>query len=97
MKRVFPSALLVVVAILSFAAIFAGESYGRLRELSALLSSQKDSNQRLKDNVTALKQEVFALEHDSRTLEKAARNELVLARPDEMVFIFEDKEINRGK
>ena len=92
MKRVLPSALLVIVAILSFAAIFAGESYGRLSELRGLLGEQKESNQTLKENVASLKKEVFDLEHDSRVLEKAARNELVLARPNEMVFIFEDQE-----
>jgi cell division protein FtsB len=91
MKRVFPSALLVIVALLSFAAIFAGESYGRLSELRGLLRAQKDSNHLLKENVASLKKDVFDLQHNSRVLEKAARNELVLARPDEMVFIFEDQ------
>ncbi len=91
MKKVLPTVFLLTAAILSFMAIFAGESYGRLIELRATLSTQREANQELKTTVDGLKREVAQLEHDPRKLEKAARNELVLARPDEMVFIFEQE------
>lgn len=90
MKKVLPTVLLLIAAVLSFSAIFAGESYGRLRELRAMLVRQQGANQELRDNVNALKREVSQLENDPRKLEKAARNELVLARPNEMVFIFDE-------
>lgn len=91
MKKVLPTVLLLVAAVLSFSAIFAGESYGRLRELRAMLVRQRDANQELKGTVDSLKREVSQLENDPRKLEKAARNELVLARPNEMVFIFDQE------
>lgn len=89
MKKVLPTVFLLVAAVLSFLAIFAGESYGRLNELRTMLTRQRDANQELKGTVDALKREVSMLENDPRKLEKAARNELVLARPNEMVFIFD--------
>ena len=92
MKKVLPTVLLLVAAVLSFSAIFAGESYGRLRELRAMLVRQRDANQELKGTVESLKREVSQLENDPRKLEKAARNELVLARPNEMVFIFDQED-----
>ena len=40
-----------------------------------------------------LKSQVYNLQNDPRALEKAARNELGMARPNERIFIFEkDKE-----
>jgi cell division protein FtsB len=90
MKRVLPTVFLLLATILSFAAIFAGESYGRMQELKSLVKSQRESNQDLKKTVNSLKQEVTALENDPRSLEKAARNGLMLARPGEMVFLFDE-------
>lgn len=91
MKKVLPTVLLLLAAALTLKAIFANDSYGRLSELQTLLKRQRESNQELKGNVEGLKRQLSALEHDPRALEKAARNELVLARPDEMVFIFDEK------
>jgi cell division protein FtsB len=91
MKKVFPTLLLLFAAALTFKAIFANDSYGRLRELQVLLHRQREANQELKVNVLGLKRQISSLQQDPRTLEKAARNELVLARPGEMVFIFDDK------
>lgn len=91
MKKVLPTVLLLLAAALTLKAIFADDSYGRLKELQVLLRRQRESNQELKANVEGLKRQISSLEHDSRALEKAARNELVLARPGEMVFLFDEK------
>jgi cell division protein FtsB len=47
--------------------------------------------------VQALRREVQGLQSDSRTVEKAARSELGMARPDEVVVIFEKKEKGSGE
>ena len=96
MKRVLPTVFLFVAAFLSFAAIFAGESYSRLTELRTTLNSQRSSNQELKATVEGLKREVSSLENNPRALEKAARNGLALARPEEMVFFFDEDGVTLG-
>ena len=90
MRRVLPTVFLLFAASLCFLAIFSGESYSRLHELQNLLSTQREANQELQRKVVGLKREIYGLNNDSRSLEKAARNELNLARPDEMVFIFDE-------
>lgn len=92
MRKVLPTVLLLLAAALTLKAIFADDSYGRLRELQVLLKRQRESNQELKTTVESLKYQISSLERDPRALEKAARNELVMARPDEMIFIFDERE-----
>ena len=84
--------ILLLAAALTLKAIFADDSYGRLKELQVLLKRQRESNQELKTTVESLKHQISSLERDPRALEKAARNELVMARPDEMIFIFDERE-----
>lgn len=69
-------------------------SYSRMQTLKRNLLVQKDKNSELKSQVTNLAEEVYGIQNDARALEKAARNELGLARPGEMVVIFE-KSINQ--
>jgi cell division protein FtsB len=82
-------ALILLVAILSIFAAFSGDGYGRVTELRALLERQQEANQHAQNRLNQLKQEVFSVQHSNRALEKAARNELTLARDDEMIFIFD--------
>jgi cell division protein FtsB len=44
-----------------------------------------------------LKREVTGLQSDPRSVEKAARSELGMARPDEMIVIFEKKKGESGR
>jgi len=52
------------------------------------MKSQQERNSALQGKVDSLRREVLSLQHDKRALERAARNELGLARPDEKIFIF---------
>lgn len=79
--------LLATVAVLF--SIFGEGGYTRLTVLQKSLEAQKLKNHELEANVSQLSTQVRGILHDSRVLEKAARNELGMARPDELIFIFE--------
>ena len=68
------------------------ENYGRLSSLRKGLAAQKKTNAELSEKVANLKSKVTGLRTDDRELEKSARNELGMARPNELIFLFEKKE-----
>lgn len=73
------------------------DGFVRLSSLNRRLEQQHRANAKLADTVQALKREVQGLQADPRTVEKAARSELGMSRPDEVVVIFEKKEKNGGE
>ncbi|MBX7145075.1 MAG: septum formation initiator family protein [Oligoflexia bacterium] len=88
--------LLFLALLAAFTTLISDGSYSRMRNLEQSVASQREKNQELKEQVGALRQEVQGLQHDDRVLEKAARNELGLARPGENLVIF-DKGASRGQ
>lgn len=89
------TAPLVILACALVAAAFSflsDDGFSRLTSLNKSLELQQRANARLEDNVQSLKRQVVGLQNDVRTVEKAARSELGMARPDELVVIFEKKE-----
>lgn len=94
------TAPIVILALALCAAAFSflsDDGFSRLTSLSNSLDQQRRSNDRLEENVQALKRQVLGLQNDPRTVEKAARSELGMARPDELVVIFEKKEQARAE
>jgi len=83
----------LTAAVLSF---LSDDSFSRLSSLTKSLELQRSANARLEDSVQALKRQVIGLQNDARTVEKAARSELGMARPDELVVVFEKKEQPSG-
>ena len=73
------------------------DGFVRLSSLNRRLEQQQRANVKLTDTVQALKREVQGLQVDPRTVEKAARSELGMSRPDEVVVIFEKKDKNSGE
>ncbi len=73
------------------------DGFVRLSSLNRRLEQQQRANSKLADTVQALKREVQGLQVDPRTVEKAARSELGMSRPDEVVVIFEKKDKNGGE
>lgn len=96
MRRFVP-AILVFLALVTLGFVFLGEnSYERISEVRNAINQQKQRNGDLHERVDDLKREVYGLQNDPRTLEKAARNELGMARPNEQIYIFEkDKSPNK--
>lgn len=85
----------LVAAALSF---LSDDGFLKLSALNRNLEQQQRTNQKLSDNVQALQREVQGLQSDPRTIEKAARSELGMAKPGEMIVIFEKKEgVEGGK
>ena len=56
------------------------------------LDTQRSRNHELRTHVDDLRAKVNAIGSDDRALEKAARNELGLARENELVFIFDNEQ-----
>lgn len=83
--------LLGALAIAAFS-FLADDGFGKLAGLNRNLEQQQRTNTKLSETVQALKREVGGLQSDPRTVEKAARSELGMARPGEMIVIFEKRE-----
>jgi cell division protein FtsB len=90
--------LLLLAIVLAFVTLFGDNSYERLVILRDRLVGQERQNTELKEYVENLQDEVYRIQTDDRALEKAARNELGMARPDELIFVFEkDREKDHAK
>lgn len=63
--------------------------FRRYVRLSQDVKSLKERNQRLSDDNARMRREVEALRDDPRALERAAREELGLVKPGEIVFSLE--------
>ena len=96
--RITATNILIVCAVA--AALFsflADDGFTKLSSLTKSLEQQHRTNDRLQESVDSLKRQVAGLQADARTVEKAARSELGMARQDEMVVIFEKKESSGEK
>jgi len=68
------------------------DGYPHLTALRETFSKQKSRNEERAAYVEQMKKEVFELETSDRALEKAARQHLGMARPNEKIYFFEDEE-----
>lgn len=90
-KELAPFVLIVLGLVTAVLSLFGEDSYSKLTTLKKAVSMQQQENQSLGDKVNKLRYDVQSLREDDRALEKAARNQLGLARPNEEIFIFEKK------
>lgn len=60
-----------------------------MRAMERSLSTERAQNRDLERHVQELRASVRGLRTDDRALEKAARNELGMVRPNEFLFVFE--------
>ena len=81
--------VLFLALVTTLFSIFGSDSYPHLLTLGNSLLLQEQKNVELGSKVTELKRRVFDLRHDERAIEKAARNELGMARPDELIIFFD--------
>lgn len=92
MRLTAPTILLLLAIVAAVFSFVTDDGFTRLNALSKSLEQQQRANARLEDSVQALKKQVAGLQGDPRVVEKAARSELGMSRPDEMVVIFEKKD-----
>jgi cell division protein FtsB len=90
MKRYTPIMFVVCAAAVAAFALLGDDSYSRLISMQKTLEHQKIENADLAQEVTGLRQEVHGIQTDDRMLEKAARDELGMARHGELVFLFDN-------
>lgn len=91
MKPLMFLALLVIAVVTTVLSLVGGGSFPRVASLETSLEAQRKKNLELQAEVQSLQEKVYAVRHEARGLEKAARNELGLARPDELVILFDKK------
>ena len=91
-QKIAPLAILTL-AFITLGFLFWGEStYERVTTLKTNLHQQREKNLDLTQKVDKLKSEIYGIKNDPRALEKAARNELGMARPGEVIYLFDKKE-----
>ena len=91
MKASVPLILLILAAIATSLSIFREGGFTNLSALRRSVEIQRQRNSDVRESVESMKQEVHRIESDPRALEKAARNELGLARPNEIVVVFDEE------
>jgi len=91
MMKYTPYILFGCAVVVAFLSLFGDDSFSALSKLKENLERQRKYNAAEQERVFELKKRVLSLQKDDRALEKAARNELGLAREDELVFIFADE------
>lgn len=90
MRRFGSLALVMLALVVLYFSFYGEDSYSRFKGLEQAHSAQKEKNDELRSDLTGLRREVSGLHKNDRELEKVARNELGMARSDEVIFIFED-------
>ena len=89
MRKCTPYLILILALAMLCFSFYGDDSYSKLLSLKDSLRVQKAHNTKLRDYIDELKGDVVGLQTNDRALEKAARNELGMARQDELVFFFE--------
>ncbi len=92
MRLTLTNVLIVCAVAAALFSFLADDGFTKLGSLTRSLEQQHRANERLQESVDSLKRQVAGLQADARTVEKAARSELGMARSDEMVVIFEKKD-----
>jgi len=92
MKSFAPVVILFLALIAALISLVGDDSYPKMLALRKSLESQESQNEVLKMSVNNLRRQVHGLQTDNRVLEKAAREELMMSRPSEFTFVFEQDE-----
>lgn len=90
MKRYTPHLILMFALLIAGFALFGSDSYSELQMLQSTLEKERKQAQALKSKVNTLRREVSSIQTSNRALDKAARNELALARENEVVVFFDE-------
>jgi cell division protein FtsB len=90
MSQYAPIVFLLSGGIVLTSLLFGDQGISNLNSLKHTLEVQEKKNIKLHEYVGELKHEISSIRNDPRALEKAARNELGLARPGELIFIFDE-------
>ncbi len=91
MKYKVPVILVVCSLVTAALSFVADDSFAHLSALRRSVEEQRQANEELAGTVGTLRREVQGLQRDPRSVERAARSELGMARPNEIVVVFDKK------
>lgn len=89
MKQYIALSLLVGACSVALFSLFGDDSFSRMQSLRNSIESQRAKNAELESRVSKLQSEIASLRFDDKELENQARNQLGLARPNELIFRFD--------
>ena len=89
MKQYFSYIVLGSSALLFFVTFFASDSVRQLESLRMQRDQQEREKQKVVDRVTELRTTLVGMDENPRTLEKLAREQLNVAREDELIILFD--------
>lgn len=92
MRSLTPTLLVLLAVSIGALTIVGDDSYSKYVSLQGSLDAQVEKNDQLESKVGELRRKVTGLQSNPRELERAARDELGMARPDELIFVFDRKE-----
>ena len=87
--------ILLVAAVASLGILMGEKGLIQKRELEQKRLLLQAENEHLAGEIKSLEREVTLLRSDPKTIEKAAKRKLGMARPDETVYIFEQPQVTR--
>ena len=88
--------VLGLVVLIAFFAVFGSHGLLRLIKVNHELQTLEQQNNVLQSEITQLRNTIFALDKSDAALEKTAREDLGLSKPDEIVYIFSRSEKTRS-
>jgi cell division protein FtsB len=80
--------IVIAVGLVCFGVLMGQKGLAERRHLSAKCSELQAENRELEDSIDRLERKVKLLKTDPRSIEKAAKRKLGMARLDEEIFIF---------
>ena len=87
-SAVLPFCLMVMAVMIVPTLVLDEQGLPRYRHLRSELEQLRDSNEELVGEIAGLKTEIEALKTDPGYIERIARDELGMVRPEELVFQF---------
>lgn len=87
-KRQYTSllVLILVILVIAYYTIFGERGILQIQNLGRLLADIRASTEKLKEENEGLKREIRLLQEDEAYIERIARQELGLAREDEIIY-----------
>ncbi len=89
--------MLLVSAVASLGIVMGEKGLIQKRDLERKRLLLQSENEHLAGEIKSLEREVTLLGSDSKSIEKAAKRKLGMARPDETVYLFEQTDMTRKK
>lgn len=92
MSKLTPTVFVILSAIIIFFAITGEYGYLHLKNLEKEKIALEKKNRELNSEIVKLKSEIYSLENNDYSLEKVAREELGLAKENEIVYVFPNQQ-----